>query len=102
MTSVEGSLKKRKSEEKLSDQESKKIRNGYSAVMDDQRPICKYKEKCYQKNAYHLSKYRHPHREGVSNNEDTLQKLNLEAQVTIALIAPILLYLKFHCNLIFL
>nr|CAG4636424.1 EOG090X0BAY [Eubosmina coregoni]SVE69992.1 EOG090X0BAY [Eubosmina coregoni] len=81
MTSVEGSLKKRKSEEKLSDQESKKIRNEYSAVRDDQRPICKYKEKCYQKNAYHLSKYRHPHREGVSNNEDTLQKLNLEAQI---------------------
>lgn len=30
---------------------------------EQESPLCKYGEKCYQKNSYHLKKFRHPHRE---------------------------------------
>lgn len=32
----------------------------------DDKPLCKYGDKCYQKNLPHLTRFRHPHRE---NNE---------------------------------
>lgn len=32
---------------------------------EQKKPLCKYGEKCYQKNAYHLQKFRHPHRDNV-------------------------------------
>ena len=28
----------------------------------EDKPLCKYGEKCYQKNSYHLKKFKHPHR----------------------------------------
>lgn len=34
----------------------------------DERPLCKYGELCYQKNAFHLKKFRHPHKEGAPKN----------------------------------
>ena len=36
------------------------------------KPLCKYGEKCYQKNLPHLQKFRHPHRE---NAESAVLKL---------------------------
>lgn len=41
----------------------------------DERPLCKYGESCYQKNTFHLTKYRHPHREesAVLQEEDTAE-----------------------------
>lgn len=37
----------------------------------EHKPLCKYGEKCYQKNSYHLKKFRHPHRDcDVKPEED--------------------------------
>ena len=63
--------------------------------IDDVRPLCKYGESCYQKNTFHLKKYRHPHRqenEKPSRGEDVpsqegnvpLQEENAETGVSCA------------------
>lgn len=40
-----------------------------STDVKDDRPICKYGEKCYQKNSLHLTRFRHPHRENESGKK---------------------------------
>jgi hypothetical protein len=32
---------------------------------EPKKPLCKYGEKCYQKNLNHIQKFRHPHRDNV-------------------------------------
>lgn len=39
-------------------------------MADAKKPLCKYGEKCYQKNQLHLSKYRHPTSEPTPTKED--------------------------------
>nr|SVE73751.1 EOG090X0BAY [Daphnia atkinsoni] len=40
----------------------------------EQKPLCKYGEKCYQKNSYHLKKFRHPHRDRDVKPEEDLHQ----------------------------
>ena len=35
---------------------------------EQKKPLCKYGEKCYQKNLNHIQKFRHPHRDNVVVN----------------------------------
>nr|SVE77798.1 EOG090X0BAY [Daphnia lumholtzi] len=37
----------------------------YSEEHSEYKPLCKYGENCYQKNSYHLQKFRHPQRNPV-------------------------------------
>lgn len=45
----------------------------YSDEHSEHKPLCKYGEKCYQKNSYHLQKFKHPHRDPVVKPELELQ-----------------------------
>nr|SVE75951.1 EOG090X0BAY [Daphnia hispanica] len=54
--------KREKRDEKCSDEDS------------EQKPLCNYGEKCYQKNSYHLQKFRHPHKDRIVKPEPELQK----------------------------
>lgn len=42
---------------------------------NEKLPICKYGEKCYQKNPLHLTKFRHPHREQVEIEDISVANL---------------------------
>lgn len=45
------------------DESDMSVGEGIGKEFEDNRPICKYGEKCYQKNSYHLARFRHPQRE---------------------------------------
>nr|CAH0102221.1 unnamed protein product [Daphnia galeata] len=46
------------------------------------KPLCKYGEKCYQKNSYHVQKFRHPHRDNAAVRPRLETKLEDEKQAT--------------------
>nr|CAG4649592.1 EOG090X0BAY [Scapholeberis mucronata]SVE93812.1 EOG090X0BAY [Scapholeberis mucronata] len=59
---------KRRNENPVDDGFQVKRKKGNEPEVDvDDKPLCKYGDKCYQKNLPHLRRFRHPHRE---NNED--------------------------------
>lgn len=60
---------KRKNQSIISSNKKQKV------YVEDERPLCKYGESCYQKNAFHLNKYRHPYRE---ENVELLEEDNLK------------------------
>jgi hypothetical protein len=52
---------------------------------EQKKPLCKYGEKCYQKNSYHLQKFRHPHRDNavVKPAEHKLEVTNFFTEETV-------------------
>jgi hypothetical protein len=50
---------------------------------EDSRTPCKYGVKCYQKNAAHLSKYKHPPqaKRKVNNKKNTVSNLSVASSI---------------------
>lgn len=46
------------------------------------KPLCKYGEKCYQKNSYHVQKFRHPHRDNAAVKPRLETKLEVIRLIT--------------------
>ncbi len=71
-----GGLKRKREEENPKDSKES------ADASDDKRPLCKYGESCYQKNSFHLNKFRHPHREVVI---EKLQSKKAETQEVLSI-----------------
>nr|SVE70615.1 EOG090X0BAY [Daphnia similis] len=56
-----------------------KTEEEYSDEHSEHKPLCKYGETCYQKNSYHLQKFRHPHRDPLVKPELELQEKSDES-----------------------
>lgn len=75
MNSKEDGVKRRN--KKYVNPDSKRVKKNEDSSEEDMemKPICKYGEKCYQKNSYHLKNFRHPHRESEAKHEEEFKVL---------------------------
>lgn len=65
MTTRHQALKRANEANEILDSKRTKKSEDVSVNSIKERPLCKYGEKCYQKNPLHLKKFSHPHKENA-------------------------------------